>query len=155
MNSSYNSNCSGINLITKKEDQISKLDFIDGKFRFLIIINYLESKTDNEICSNATANFSLTKLDPHQMIKEEISSNNNDPVVLEHVHGVIDYRGGRLTCPESGVELIIPENAIPYGAQKELFVKVCNDNAQNPPLDLEKKEALMSPLVSSFSTFKV
>ena len=59
--------------------------------------------------------------------------------------GVVDWTGGTLTCPESGVELVIPENAIPFGTEQHIFVEVCEEGPQNPPLS--KKEALLSPLV--------
>lgn len=126
---------------------------------YFIILSDSKSN-NNEVCSTATVNFNLTKFDQtvassaasDSQLSEFNNHNNNnnnhiEPAVIEHVYGVIDYRGGRLTCPESGVELIVPENAIPYGIQREMFVKVCRDTAQNPPLDKDKHEALMSPLV--------
>ncbi|KAH7728368.1 PDZ domain protein [Aphelenchoides avenae] len=76
-----------------------------------------------------------------------LDASTDGPLVTEHVHGVADWKGISLTCPESGVELIIPENAIPYGHEQEIFVKVCKENAETPPLDRDRKEALMSPLV--------
>uniref|UniRef100_A0A7E4VDJ4 PDZ domain-containing protein n=1 Tax=Panagrellus redivivus TaxID=6233 RepID=A0A7E4VDJ4_PANRE len=65
--------------------------------------------------------------------------------VKEHVSGVVDWTGGTLTCPESGVELRVPENAIPYGTEQHMYVEVCDESPHNPPLG--NKEALASPLV--------
>uniref|UniRef100_A0AC34QSL8 ZU5 domain-containing protein n=1 Tax=Panagrolaimus sp. JU765 TaxID=591449 RepID=A0AC34QSL8_9BILA len=61
--------------------------------------------------------------------------------VKEHVSGVVDWTGGVLTCPESGVELRVPENAIPFGTEQLMYVEVCEDGPQNPPLS--KRENLM------------
>ena len=63
----------------------------------------------------------------------------------EHVSGLIDWTGGSLVCPESGVELRIPENAIPLGTEQHIYVEVCEEGPHNLPRS--NKEALMSPLV--------
>lgn len=87
-----------------------------------------------------------------------------DPTVIESVHGVIDYNGGTLACPEvisrhrhnnryshfkSGVKLIVPPSGIPMGQRQEIFVKVCKENPdqQKPPLDPAKKETVLSSLI--------
>lgn len=127
---------------------------------------------NNELPStaNATVNLSLSpaKSSSHHQsaspsaLQASSSYNSSDPIgwfwlswaikinsisVIEHMHGVFDWKGGSLKCVESGVELIVPESAIPFGCQQELFVKVCRENHHNPPLDMDKQEALMSPLV--------
>ncbi|VDK88606.1 unnamed protein product [Litomosoides sigmodontis] len=69
--------------------------------------------------------------------------------VIEHATGVIDIRGGILSCPKTGVSLSVPEGAINEGVQQEIYVKVCraNDAGNRPPLDESRGESLMSPLV--------
>ncbi|KAE9550890.1 hypothetical protein FO519_005893 [Halicephalobus sp. NKZ332] len=84
-------------------------------------------------------------LDTERGSSNEDSSFRRANQVKEHVSGLVDWTGGTLTCPESGVELCVPENAIPFGTEQHIFVEVCEEGPQNPPLS--KKEALLSPLV--------
>jgi tight junction protein 1 len=61
--------------------------------------------------------------------------------------GVFDNNGGVLESKETGVSIIIPKGAIPEGIQQEIYFKVCQDNNILPPLDKDKGETLLSPLV--------
>ncbi|KHN81113.1 Tight junction protein ZO-3 [Toxocara canis] len=72
-----------------------------------------------------------------------------EATVIEHVSQVVDSNGCTLSCPESGVMLIIPKGAIGEGVQQEIYVKVCraNSGGSRPPLDESRGECLMSPLV--------
>uniref|UniRef100_A0A0R3RV22 PDZ domain-containing protein n=1 Tax=Elaeophora elaphi TaxID=1147741 RepID=A0A0R3RV22_9BILA len=81
--------------------------------------------------------------------KETNTSTDSNATVIEHATGIIDIRGGRLSCPKTGVSLIIPEGAINEGVQQEIYVKVCraSDAGNRPPLDESRGESLMSPLV--------
>ncbi|EFO28081.2 hypothetical protein LOAG_00393 [Loa loa] len=81
--------------------------------------------------------------------KDAITSTDSNATVIEHATGMIDVRGGRLSCPKTGVSLIIPEGAINEGIQQEIYVKVCraSDAGNRPPLDESRGESLMSPLV--------
>ena len=45
-----------------------------------------------------------------------------------------DHRGGRLTLPESGVSLLIPEGAIRHGQTEEIYMAVCRDDKDRPRL---------------------
>jgi len=45
-----------------------------------------------------------------------------------------DYTGGRLILPESGVSLLIPEDAIPRGKTEEIYMAVCRDDKDRPKL---------------------
>lgn len=67
--------------------------------------------------------------------------------VVATARGTFDHRGGVLESPETGVSIIIPSGAIPEGVQQEIYFKVCRDNNILPPLDREKGETLLSPLV--------
>ena len=59
-----------------------------------------------------------------------------------------DYNGGVLSSLETGVSLVIPEGAIPYGQQQEIYFKVCHDENTLPtPANPMSGEKLMSPMV--------
>ena len=60
---------------------------------------------------------------------------------------MFDSSGGILTSEETGVSVIIPTGAIPGGTQQQIYFKVCKDTKLAPPLDPEKGETLMSPIV--------
>ena len=60
---------------------------------------------------------------------------------------MFDHNGGTLTSEETGVSVIIPAGAILEGSQQEIYFKVCKDTKLAPPLDPEKGETLMSPIV--------
>ncbi|KAI1724788.1 ZU5 domain-containing protein [Ditylenchus destructor] len=125
-------------------------------FRFTDVDDY---ENNNQLATTTTTlNVNLSPANPGVNYQSDIMSpkrhaaisnirSSTDPIVIEHVNGVFNWKGGSLRCPESGVELSVPESAIPFGLQQELFVKVCRENQQNPPLDTEKQESLMSPLV--------
>uniref|UniRef100_A0A8C4RCE8 Tight junction protein ZO-1 n=1 Tax=Eptatretus burgeri TaxID=7764 RepID=A0A8C4RCE8_EPTBU len=67
--------------------------------------------------------------------------------VLATARGVFDGHGGVLSSVETGVSIIIPKGAIADGTEQEIYFKVCKDNSILPPLDKEKGETLLSPLV--------
>ncbi|XP_030232260.1 tight junction protein ZO-1 isoform X3 [Gadus morhua] len=67
--------------------------------------------------------------------------------VVATARGVFNCNGGVLSSIETGVSIIIPQGAIPDGVEQEIYFKVCRDNSILPPLDKEKGETLLSPLV--------
>nr|XP_058150827.1 tight junction protein ZO-1 isoform X5 [Dasypus novemcinctus] len=67
--------------------------------------------------------------------------------VVATARGVFSSNGGVLSSIETGVSIIIPQGAIPEGIEQEIYFKVCRDNSILPPLDKEKGETLLSPLV--------
>ncbi|XP_039709359.1 tight junction protein 1 isoform X4 [Pteropus medius] len=67
--------------------------------------------------------------------------------VVATARGVFSSNGGVLSSIETGVSIIIPQGAIPDGVEQEIYFKVCRDNSILPPLDKEKGETLLSPLV--------
>ncbi|XP_075431960.1 tight junction protein 1 isoform X7 [Ascaphus truei] len=67
--------------------------------------------------------------------------------VVATARGVFNSNGGVLSSIETGVSIIIPQGAIPDGIEQEIYFKVCRDNSILPPLDKEKGETLLSPLV--------
>ncbi|XP_035986688.1 tight junction protein ZO-1 isoform X3 [Fundulus heteroclitus] len=67
--------------------------------------------------------------------------------VVATARGIFNGNGGVLSSIETGVSIIIPQGAIPDGVEQEIYFKVCRDNSILPPLDKEKGETLLSPLV--------
>ncbi|XP_064596201.1 tight junction protein ZO-1-like isoform X2 [Liolophura sinensis] len=67
--------------------------------------------------------------------------------VVATARGVFDHTGGTLESRETGVSIVIPEGAIQKGVRQELYFKVCKDSSILPPLDKDKGETLLSPLV--------
>ncbi|KAM9585918.1 tight junction protein 1 isoform 6-T6 [Trichechus inunguis] len=67
--------------------------------------------------------------------------------VVATARGIFNSNGGVLSSVETGVSIIIPQGAIPEGIEQEIYFKVCRDNSILPPLDKEKGETLLSPLV--------
>ncbi|XP_039261919.2 tight junction protein ZO-1-like isoform X2 [Styela clava] len=75
------------------------------------------------------------------------NENNEDPQVVATARGMFDSDGGVLSSVETGVSIMIPKGAIPAGVKQEIYFKVCKDNTVLPPLDKDKGETLLSPLV--------
>ncbi|XP_061743091.1 tight junction protein ZO-1 isoform X15 [Nerophis ophidion] len=67
--------------------------------------------------------------------------------VVATARGIFNSNGGVLSSIETGVSIIIPQGAIPEGVEQEIYFKVCRDNSILPPLDKDKGETLLSPLV--------
>lgn len=80
--------------------------------------------------------------------KARHESTNSKKDVVATARGVFDYNGGVLSSLETGVSLVIPEAAIPYGQQQEIYFKVCHDENTLPtPANPMSGEKLMSPMV--------
>ncbi|CAL1264673.1 unnamed protein product [Larinioides sclopetarius] len=75
---------------------------------------------------------------------EESDANHS---VIASASGVFGTEGGTLASKETGVTVIIPPGAISEGEKHEIYFKVCQDANMLPPLDKEKGETLLSPLV--------
>lgn len=58
--------------------------------------------------------------------------------------GVMDYFGGKLSCPSTGVSIFVPVGAIPEGVQQEIYFQVCQDSSSMPTLNTENR---VSPIV--------
>ncbi|XP_071115834.1 tight junction protein ZO-1-like isoform X3 [Haliotis cracherodii] len=67
--------------------------------------------------------------------------------VVATARGVFDAEGGVLESRETGVSIVVPKGAIHGGIKQEIYFKVCRDNSILPPLDKDKGETLLSPLV--------
>ncbi|CAL4145261.1 unnamed protein product, partial [Meganyctiphanes norvegica] len=67
--------------------------------------------------------------------------------VIATARGVFDHAGGTLSSEETGVSIVIPPGAIAKGTPQEIYFKVCQDRSLVPPLDQDKGETLLSPLV--------
>ena len=55
----------------------------------------------------------------------------------------MDYYGGKLSCPLTGVSLFIPIGAIREGIQHEIYFQVCQDGSHIEKLNGQ----LLSPIV--------
>jgi len=71
----------------------------------------------------------------------------DDAQIVATASGVFDSNGGVLSSVETGVSIVIPKGAIRPGIRQSIYFKVCRDNTAIPPLDREKGETLLSPLV--------
>ncbi|XP_070178926.1 tight junction protein ZO-1-like isoform X3 [Littorina saxatilis] len=67
--------------------------------------------------------------------------------VVATARGVFTSAGGVLTSHQTGVSIVIPEGALDAGVTQEIYFKVCSGNSILPPLDEDKGETLLSPLV--------
>ncbi|XP_076324782.1 tight junction protein ZO-1-like isoform X4 [Tachypleus tridentatus] len=67
--------------------------------------------------------------------------------VVATARGIFNHSGGTLMSEETGVQIVIPPGALPEGSDQEIYFKVCQDTSMLPPLDKEKGEMLLSPLV--------
>ncbi|XP_051544014.1 tight junction protein ZO-1-like isoform X4 [Myxocyprinus asiaticus] len=77
----------------------------------------------------------------------EDDDDDESHTVVATARGIFNCNGGVLSSIETGVSIIIPQGAIPDGVEQEIYFKVCRDNSILPPLDKEKGETLLSPLV--------
>ncbi|XP_056600964.1 tight junction protein ZO-1 isoform X8 [Triplophysa dalaica] len=77
----------------------------------------------------------------------EDDDDDDSHTVVATARGIFNSNGGVLSSIETGVSIIIPNGAIPEGVEQEIYFKVCRDNSILPPLDKEKGETLLSPLV--------
>ncbi len=50
--------------------------------------------------------------------------------VIGRARGIIDYYGGKLSCPLTGVSLHVPIGAIPEGIEQEIYFEVCHNSSQ-------------------------
>ncbi|XP_047219987.1 tight junction protein ZO-1 isoform X5 [Girardinichthys multiradiatus] len=78
---------------------------------------------------------------------EDDEDEDEGHTVVATARGIFNSNGGVLSSIETGVSIIIPQGAIPDGVEQEIYFKVCRDNSILPPLDKEKGETLLSPLV--------
>lgn len=77
----------------------------------------------------------------------EDDEDDDGHTVVATARGIFDSNGGVLSSVETGVSIIVPKGAISEGVEQEIYFKVCRDNSILPPLDKEKGETLLSPLV--------
>jgi len=89
-------------------------------------------------------------LEHEQPVKmpQSIDGSEAETEVLATARGTFDNSGGVLSSVETGVSIVIPRGAIPPGIQQEIYFKVCRDlHDAVPPLDHERGERLLSPMV--------
>ncbi|KAL2093375.1 hypothetical protein ACEWY4_010687 [Coilia grayii] len=89
----------------------------------------------------------LNKAIPVSPSALEEDEEDDGHTVVATARGIFNGNGGVLSSIETGVSIIIPQGAIADGVEQEIYFKVCRDNSILPPLDKEKGETLLSPLV--------
>ncbi|CAF0817936.1 unnamed protein product [Didymodactylos carnosus] len=75
------------------------------------------------------------------------ATNQDEDNVIGSARGIMDYYGGTLSCPKTGVSIIVPEGAIPHNIKQEIYFKVCQDGANIPTFNQKHGERLLSPIV--------
>ncbi|OBS58264.1 hypothetical protein A6R68_10611, partial [Neotoma lepida] len=91
--------------------------------------------------------FESPKFNHNLLPTVEEDEDEDGHTVVATARGIFNSNGGVLSSIETGVSIIIPQGAIPEGIEQEIYFKVCRDNSILPPLDKEKGETLLSPLV--------
>ncbi|XP_013406126.2 tight junction protein ZO-1-like isoform X4 [Lingula anatina] len=91
--------------------------------------------------------FGMPHMDQNHERQGSGESEPGNHTVVATARGSFDHNGGVLESKETGVSIIIPKGAIEEGVKQEIYFKVCQDNSILPPLDKEKGETLLSPLV--------
>uniref|UniRef100_A0A674EQK2 Tight junction protein 1 n=1 Tax=Salmo trutta TaxID=8032 RepID=A0A674EQK2_SALTR len=96
---------------------------------------------------NNLVNNAVSKAIPVSPSALEDDEEDEGHTVVATARGIFNCNGGVLSSIETGVSIIIPQGAIPDSVEQEIYFKVCRDNSILPPLDKEKGETLLSPLV--------
>uniref|UniRef100_A0A4W5QLA8 Tight junction protein 1b n=1 Tax=Hucho hucho TaxID=62062 RepID=A0A4W5QLA8_9TELE len=94
---------------------------------------------------NNQVNNAVPKAIPVSVLEDDEEDEGH--TVVATARGIFNCNGGVLSSIETGVSIIIPQGAIPDSVEQEIYFKVCRDNSILPPLDKEKGETLLSPLV--------
>ncbi|KAK6317743.1 hypothetical protein J4Q44_G00110340, partial [Coregonus suidteri] len=96
---------------------------------------------------NNLVNNAVSKAIPVSPSALEDDEEDEGHTVVATARGIFNCNGGVLSSIETGVSIIIPQGAIADSVEQEIYFKVCRDNSILPPLDKEKGETLLSPLV--------
>ncbi|KAJ8796346.1 hypothetical protein J1605_002230 [Eschrichtius robustus] len=105
---------------------------------------HTDNKPKYQVNSISTGPNKAVPVSPSAIEEDE---DEDGHTVVATARGVFNSNGGVLSSIETGVSIIIPQGAIPEGVEQEIYFKVCRDNSILPPLDKEKGETLLSPLV--------
>ncbi|XP_006901386.1 PREDICTED: tight junction protein ZO-1-like [Elephantulus edwardii] len=125
--------------VLKAHSSAQSLGFDSGVETFSLHADKLKYQT-NSIST-------VPKAVPGSPSAVEEDEDEDGHTVVATARGVFNNNGGVLSSIETGVSIIIPQGAIPEGIEQEIYFKVCRDNSILPPLDKEKGETLLSPLV--------
>jgi len=111
----------------------------------------VDGKPQTVSATNVTPSYSAPVMAPNGGIpghkRTDSLASSESHTVVATARGVFDSIGGVLESKDTGVSIIIPKDAIPEGVKQEIYFKVCQDNSILPPLDKDKGETLLSPLV--------
>lgn len=92
--------------------------------------NLLNSQTTIVSSSSTSSSQSFKDKSLREVGETRSYSIQDGSNVIGSARGIIDYYGGKLSCPLTGVSLYIPMGAIPEGIQQEIFFEVCQDTSQ-------------------------
>ncbi|XP_066886213.1 tight junction protein ZO-1 isoform X10 [Kogia breviceps] len=126
--------------LVKAHGSTQPLEFDSGVETFSV---HADNKPKYQVNSISTG----PKAVPVSPSAVEEDEDEDGHTVVATARGVFNSNGGVLSSIETGVSIIIPQGAIPEGVEQEIYFKVCRDNSILPPLDKEKGETLLSPLV--------
>lgn len=84
---------------------------------------------------------------------KEMHDTRSNPVRDQHhliggARGLMDFYGGKLACPKTGVSISVPVGAIPDGVQLELFFNVFQDTSNISRQNAKQGQRLSSPIVA-------
>jgi tight junction protein 1 len=134
---------------TLKAQEVDPINTIFNNASIGVNIGLISDLSD--ITDNITHQTQIQQASPQQVQLQQPQTTQNEPTsprkdVVATARGVFDYNGGVLSSLETGVSLVIPEGAIPYGTQQEIYFKVCHDENALPSSN-GQNEKLMSPMV--------
>ncbi|XP_030650061.1 tight junction protein ZO-1 [Chanos chanos] len=129
-----------VNSTAKPQTSPQSMDHDSGVDTFTRTMDHRSKLQNNNI--NA-----VPKAIPVSTSALEDDDDDEGHTVVATARGIFNCNGGVLSSIETGVSIIIPQGAIPDGVEQEIYFKVCRDNSILPPLDKEKGETLLSPLV--------
>uniref|UniRef100_A0A6Q2ZGN4 Tight junction protein 1b n=1 Tax=Esox lucius TaxID=8010 RepID=A0A6Q2ZGN4_ESOLU len=132
------------NLLPKPSLSPQTLDHDSGLDTFTRTMDNRQPKYQQH---NNLVNNSVPKAIPVSPSALEDDEEDEGHTVVATARGIFNCNGGVLSSIETGVSIIIPQGAIPDSVEQEIYFKVCRDNSILPPLDKEKGETLLSPLV--------
>ncbi|CAF4646653.1 unnamed protein product [Rotaria sp. Silwood1] len=111
--------------------------------------SFIGHQQQQTILSSSSASSTLSVKDKNIKEVGEIRSYSvqDECNIIGSARGVIDYFGGKLSCPLTGVSISVPVGAIPEGVQQEIYFQVSQDGSNIPKFNAKQGERLLSPIV--------
>ncbi|CAF0891258.1 unnamed protein product [Adineta steineri] len=107
--------------------------------------NYSKQQSNIHSASSGSSSSTLSLKDKNPKEVGETSSYSiqDGCNVIGSARGIMDYYGGKLSCPLTGVSLFVPIGAIREGIQQEIYFQVCQDSSHIEKINGQ----LLSPIV--------